>query len=143
MDQTTQDTLQHLVTAGAELVVTGADADVVFTAPLARTWRLDPDDPDCLWLRPIAAPVAGDDETTVFSLSQCRRRALDITAVHPDGEALVIELATGQHARIQPATGTAADTLDAWDTFLGARLNADEEHALDALEEDSWTGRYA
>jgi hypothetical protein len=143
MDQTTQDALQRLIVAGAELVVTDADHDVVFTAPLAHAWRLDPDDPDCLWLRPLAAPVAGDDETTVFSLNQCRRRALDITAAHPDGEALVIELATGQHARIQPATGAAADTLDAWDTFVGARLDAAEEQALDALEEDSWTGRYA
>ena len=143
MDQTAQDTLQHLLTTGAELVVTDPDGGVVFTAPLARAWRLDPDDPDCLWLRPLAEPVTGEDETTVFSLNQCRRRALDLTAVHTEPEALVAELATGQRARIQPATAAAAATLDAWDTFVGARLDAGEERTLDALEEDSWTGRYA
>lgn len=135
--------LQRLVDAGAELVVTDPDGTVVVTAPLARVWRVDADDPDCVWLRPLPPPVTDDDGTTVFALSQCRRRALLISDVEQAGGALAFALRIGQRARIQPATGAAARTLDAWDTFVGTRLDAAEELALDALEDDSWTGRYA
>jgi hypothetical protein len=143
MDQTHQAELQALITDGAELIVTEPGGDTVFNAPLARACRLDADDPTCLWVRPLAPPITADG-ATVFALNQCRRRALHLDAVHTEADsALVIALSSGQQARIQPATGPAAETLDAWDTFIGARLTAAEELALDALEEDSWTGRYA
>jgi len=136
--------LQRLIVDdGAELVVAGADGTPVYTAPLARAWRVDDDDPSCLWLRPLAAPRPGPDGTTVFALNQCRRRALVATGLHVDGAELRLDLATGQHARIRRTTDATGAQLDAWDTFVGARLTADEELDLDALAEDSWTGRYA
>lgn len=143
MDQSWQTVLQDLVDAGAELVVTDPDGTSVFAAPLARTWRIDTDDPRCLWVRPLAEPVTVDG-TAVFALSHCRRRALHLETVRaePDGT-LTIALTSGQQASVQPVTGPGTVTLDAWDTFVGARLTAAEEQALDALEEDSWTGRYA
>lgn len=144
MDTTWQHTLDQLIEAGAELTVTDADGTTILNAPLARAWRLDPDDPGTLWLRPLAPPIAGDDGTEVFALSQCRRRALPITDVRTDTSGtLTLGLGAGQHARIQHAAGSAAAALDSWDTFVGARLTANEEAALDALAEDSWTGRYA
>ncbi|GAB1646817.1 hypothetical protein [Krasilnikovia sp. MM14-A1259] len=138
-----QHTLQQLLDADAELVVADPAGETTFVAPLARAWRLDADDADCLWLRPLSAPVTGEDGTTVFALNQCPRRALQLAGVHTDGGELVMALRSGQRARIRPATGAAADILAAWDTFVGARLDAAEELALDALDEDSWTGRYA
>lgn len=138
-----QPQLQHLLDTDAELVVTDPDGDVVFTAPLARAWRLDADDPTCLWLRPLAPPVTGDDGTTVFALSQCRPRGLHIHSAHLDTDTVHLELRSGQRARIEPAGDSAAEALQAWDTFVGARLSADEELALEELAEDSWTGRYA
>lgn len=144
MNETWHDTLHQLVTAGAELVVTDAAGETVFAAPLARSWKLDPDNPGCIWLRPLAAPVTGADETLVFRLSQCRRRGLDITGPPTSSAAgLLFTLTTGQQAHLRPATGPAAEVLDVWDTFIGSRLSAVEEQDLDALDDDSWTGRYA
>lgn len=143
MDPSRQSVLQDLIAGGAKLVVADPEGTTVFTAPLARAWRIDADNPNCLWVRPLAAPVTADG-TTVFALRHCRRRALHLDTVHTEAPGtLVIALSTGQQARIRPATGDAAETLDAWDTFVGARLTAAEEQALDALDEDSWTGRYA
>ncbi|WP_430787166.1 hypothetical protein [Actinoplanes sp. G11-F43] len=140
-----QDTVQQLVDDGAELVITDPTGDTVFSAPLARACRPDADNPRCLWLRPLAAPFTGPDETLVFSLSQCRRRGLDVAGppTPADGGGLLLPLANGQQAHLRPATGTAAEVLDIWDTFVGSRLTGAEEQALDALLEDSWTGRYA
>jgi len=140
-----QTALQRLlVDDGAELLVDDPDGATVFDAPLARAWRIDDDDRNCLWLRPLTPAVDGGDGTTVFALNQCRRRALNFTAVHvdPDGE-LLFDLHDGQRARIRPAHGHVMEHLNAWDTFVGARLSAAEETALDALAEDSWHGRYA
>lgn len=143
MDTTWHPDLQHVIDAGAELVVADPGGAIVFTAPLARAWRLDDGDPTCVWLRPLTAPITGEDGTRVFALNQCPRRALQIASVHTEPGELVIELLTGQRAHIRAVTGAGADILDVWDTFVGARLDAAEELALDALAEDSWTGRYA
>ena len=137
--------LQHLVVdVGAELLVADPDDDrILYAAPVARAWRVDDDDRRCIWLRPLSPSIRGRDGTTVFALNQCRPRALHVTAGRRVGDELVLDLHSGQRARLRPAVGPAAAWLERWDTFLGARLTAEEEFALDALAEDSWIGRYA
>jgi hypothetical protein len=140
------DRLQYLVTdVGAQLLVYDADPqhNLIAHVPLARHWRIDGDDPDVLWLRPLAPSVRGADGTPVFNLSDCRRRGLHLHAARLDGDALVLDLVGGQRARIEPVDADNRAELDRWDTFTLARLTAEEEATLDALAEDSWHGRYA
>lgn len=133
--------------AGATLDVTDPAGELVYSAPLARMWRLDADDPAALWIRPIAgrAELGGLVE---FSLSTARRRSLDVLAVHlgDDGHWPVVtaELRNGQRATIRAAEGEQElALLEDWDTFTLTALTADEEAALEDLVEDSWHGRHA
>lgn len=133
--------------AGATLHVTDPAVGLVYSAPLARMWRLDADDPAVLWIRPIAgrAELGGLVE---FSLSTARRRSLDVLAVHlgDDGPWPVVtaELRNGQRATIRAAEGEQElALLEDWDTFTLTALTAEEEAALEDLVEDSWHARYA
>lgn len=102
---------QHSATAdpldaGAELGVTNSDGAQAFLTPLARHLRLDDDDPSLLWIRPVIGG-AQTDAGTVFDAGLARRRCLAVTTAGPeDRGGVVLELATGQRARIGPAGGT-------------------------------------
>lgn len=138
---------------GATLRVTDPDGTLVYTAPLARMWRLDPDDPTVLWLRPIAGratPPDGDTELTpTFSLSAARRRSIAADTVHlsADGDTatpmITVEQRTGQRATITVAAGDELAELAAWDTFTLTVLSAADEAALEELAEDSCHGPHA
>ncbi|WP_051740030.1 hypothetical protein [Kitasatospora sp. MBT66] len=134
--------------AGAQLVVTDPDGTEVFRAPLARHHRIDPDQPNLLWLRPIVGGSPNPDVPTLYdyNLNVARRRALvwDRVEVGADG-AVSFQLAPlgdeeqGQGARVEAADGEELETLSRWDDFV-SRLSADDEAELDRLAADSWTG---
>ena len=141
--------------AGAQLLVTDPDGREVFRAALARHHRIDPDDPHTLWIRPILGgghasepsrdPASGRSAGRyVFNLNVARRRALTFADVRtePDGD-VVFQLRNSQTARIQPVTGTELDELRRWDEFTLNVLTASEEASLEALDGDSWQGRFA
>jgi hypothetical protein len=129
---------------GAELEVCDPDGAVVFVAPLARHCRID--DEGVLWLRPVVGgyrPPAGEGMPPyAFSLNAARPRGLLPTDVRREGENLVLQLSSGQQARIRPAGGEALAELQRWDTFYYLELTAQEEAALDALWGDSYVGRW-
>ncbi|GAA4898927.1 hypothetical protein [Streptomonospora salina] len=132
--------------AGAQMVVTepGAGGDEAFRAPLARHHRVENDDPHLIWIRPII-PGRRDPKTgeMTFNLNICRRRGLQWEQAEPVDGGIELVLTSGQRARIEPAAGPELEVLYAWDTFTLGALTAEEESALDALREDSWTGRFA
>lgn len=121
--------------AGAELTVS-QDGDEVFRAPLARHSRVDQDDPNLLWVRALVGGTH-TDTGPVFDSGLARRRALAVTAagLDPDGD-VVLELATGQQARIGACAGAHLQQLQHWDTWMSG-LSAAEEAALDQLHADS------
>ena len=136
--------------AGAQLVVTNPDGTEAFRAALARHHRTDQDDPQLLWIRPVVGggPSTSPDFDYAFSLSAARRRSLhwQAAAIDETGDVVLHLVApdeeAGQTARIQPARDSELEELKRWDTFVD-QLDPDEEEALDALEEDSWNGRFA
>jgi hypothetical protein len=130
---------------GAQLVITEPDGTETFRAPLARHRRVDDQDTHVLWIRPIhSGTAAGPAGLPVFSLSVCRRRGLAFTraTVSRDGD-VVLTLASGQRAIIQPAAGPDLETLKLWDEFTLNVLSAEEELDLDRLNGDSWYGRFS
>ena len=126
---------------GAQLVVSDESGSEIFVAPLARHWRLDDDDPQCLWVRPIHQalpdPTAGTPQGAQFELAACRRRALQFSSVRVDGARLVFELWNGDVARIAPMDGRARRVLAEWDAFVLTQLPAAVEAELDALQDGS------
>lgn len=129
--------------AGAEIVVTNPDGRETYRAALARHCRVDEYEPNLLWIRPIPASVpAPSTGTSVFNLSICRRRSLSWDGVRVENEHVVFTLRSGQTAHIGPAAGETLVVLQEWDTFTLTLLTAEEERALERLEEDSWQGRF-
>ncbi|MEU1812991.1 hypothetical protein [Micromonospora aurantiaca (nom. illeg.)] len=140
---TWQDQLRRLVVDhGATLDLTSADGTVIAHTVLARHWRLDAHDPRCLWIRPIAPGYREESGAVVYSLSRCRRRGLQFTAVEHTTQELSLSLDGGLRAHIRPAAGADVDEIERWDTFVLTRLTGQEEQALDALDADSWAGRF-
>ncbi|MFV2198859.1 hypothetical protein [Nocardiopsis sp. LOL_012] len=129
--------------AGAQLVVVQTDGREVFRAPLARHARIDQEQERLVWVRPIHSggidPATG---TRVYNLNLCRRRALSWSRAGVDGDAVVLTLASGQRARIEPAEGDELAELRLWDAFV-LGLSVQEEEELEALSGDSWWGSHA
>jgi hypothetical protein len=130
--------------AGAELVVADPDGTEVFRAPLARMWRLDTEDPQTVWIRPVFGGY--QDYPTGpwrFALAGVRRRSLAFHTVTVDGDDVTFELVNDQWARIRPVRPDLRAQLERWDTFVLAQLPAEIEADLEALAEDSWHGEWA
>lgn len=131
------------VDAGAQLIVTGSGGTEVFRQPLARHFRAEPEPDQLIWIRPLVGGQTSPDLGFVFNLNQARRRALEWTEAHLDAIGdVIIQLRSGEMARIQPAEGEALTTLELWDDFL-SRLTREEEQQLAALEDDSWHGQFS
>ena len=130
------------VDAGAQLVVTDDGAEV-FRQGLARHRRTDEDDPNLIWVRPLVGGAETADLGYVFNLNIARRRALrwENGALEKNGD-VVLHLATGEVARIQPADGEQLADVQRWDRFTD-RLTSEEEAALDRLDADSWHGQFS
>ncbi|MGH8880846.1 MAG: hypothetical protein ACRD0P_26420 [Stackebrandtia sp.] len=129
--------------AGAELLITEPDGTGSYRAALARHHRREPDPPAVLWLRPIHG--ADTDPATgraVYNLNIARRRGITYTSIEIDGDSIRFRLPSGQTACIRPATGDTLVELKRWDEFTYLTLTAEEETALDALDADSWHGRF-
>jgi hypothetical protein len=122
--------------------VSDPGGEVVFLAPLARHYRID--DEGILWLRPVVGgyrPVPENGMPSyAFSLAASRLRGLLPSEVRQEGEDLVLELNTGQRARIRPARAEVLAELQRWDSFYYVVLTAEEEADLDALWADSYIG---
>jgi len=86
------------------------------------------------WLRGVPAYA--------FSLSAARRRGLRPVELRREGDDLVLELDSGQRARIRPAGADTLPELERWDTFYYLVLTAEDEADLDALWADSHVGRW-
>ena len=130
--------------AGAQMVVTDPDGSETFRAALARHHRIDDSDSSLLWVRPVlggavAAELGG---AYVFNLSVNRRRGLLFTRARLDDDDVVLTLASGQTARIQPAHGRSLEELQRWDDFTLTILTVGEEAELARLDTDSWYGRF-
>ena len=130
---------------GAELEVSDRSGEVVFLAPLARHFRVD--ETGTLWVRPVVGgyrPEPGQGMPPyAFSLNAARRRGLDPVSVRREGLELVLELYSGEVARIRPAVPETLPELQRWDSFYLLVLTADEEADLDALWGDSYLGDWA
>ncbi|WP_328372970.1 hypothetical protein OG800_49415 (plasmid) [Streptomyces sp. NBC_00445] len=128
------------VDAGARLVVADPDGNEVFRAALARHHRFA-DAEQLVWIRPLVGG-ADTEDGYLFNLSATRRRSLRWQTAQLDGDSVVLELVTGQRARIEPAENTDLVELERWDHFTD-RLTVAENEALIQLDADSWQGRYA
>ena len=138
--------LQDLIVAtGATMTVADADGTIVYQRPLARMWRLDPTDPNLVWIRPIDGRRHDPSHGIVFSLSLMTRRSLDIAATlpDPDGVGMILQLHTSQIAHLHPATGPERDELDEFEQFLSRHVTDTTFTELGALNEDSWSGDWA
>ncbi|MEA2589020.1 MAG: hypothetical protein QOH66_1947 [Actinomycetota bacterium] len=129
----------------AELEVSDRSGEVVFRAPLARHCQVD--ETGTLWVRPVVGgyrpePAQGMPEYA-FSLTAARRRGLDPVNVRREGPELILELYSGEVARIRPAGPKTLPELQHWDTFYFLVLTAQEEADLDALWSDSYLGDWA
>jgi hypothetical protein len=130
---------------GAELEVRDPDGTVVFLAPLARHYRVDPDD-GVLWVRPIVggyAPTGAGMPPYAFHLNEARARALATRDVAIAGDELVLVNDGGQIAHIRRAGPQTRPELDRWDDFVYLVLSATEEAALDEVWGDSYYGDWA
>ncbi|GAA4554547.1 hypothetical protein [Amycolatopsis samaneae] len=123
------------VLPGAELVVTEDGAEV-YRAALARHVRRDLEDPDVIWIRPLA-PGGHDPESALptFDPAICRRRALHLTDAHLAAPRLELRLATGQQATIRPAEGPQLTVLQNFDTWM-ITLRPAERRGLETLAHD-------
>lgn len=130
---------------GAELEVSDGSGEIVFLAPLARHWRVDEN--GTLWVRTVVGgyrPEPGQGMPPyAFSLNAARPRGLDKVSVRREGLELVLELDSGEVARIRPAGPETLPELQRWDTFYLLVLTAQEEAELDALWGDSYLGDWA
>jgi hypothetical protein len=130
---------------GAELEVTDRNGDVVFLAPLARHCRVDEN--GTVWVRPVVGgyrPAPGQGMPPyAFSLNAARPRGLDPVSIQREGLELVLELDSGEVARIRPAGRDTLPELQRWDSFYLLVLTTQEEADLDALWGDSYLGYWA
>lgn len=128
--------------AGAQMVVTDPDGTEAFRAALARHHRFEGS--SLLWVRPVlgGAVAAEFGGAYVFNLSVNRRRGLLCTRARLYDGDVVLTLASGQTARIQPARGRPLEELRRWDDFTLTILTAAEEAELARLDTDSWYGRF-
>lgn len=128
---------------GAELEVSDPDGSIVFLAPLARHYRLEPEE-SVLWVRPVVGgyvPIAASGSPAyAFHLDEARARAISTSDVRLEAEELVLTTAAGQVARIRPAGPQTRPELDRWDDFCLLVLSAAEEAALDEVWGDSYYG---
>ena len=130
------------VDAGAQLRVFDEEGNEVFLQALARHHRVDEDDPQLIWIRPL---VGGAESGLgyVFNLSAARRRGLGWTRARlEESEDVVLLLQSGETAVVQPADGERLVELQRWDRFTD-RLTREEEAPLDALDSDSWHGQFS
>ncbi|MCX4481832.1 hypothetical protein OOK44_36255 [Streptomyces cellulosae] len=131
------------VDAGAQLVVTDPGGTEVFRQALARHFRAEPEPDQVIWIRPLVGGQDSSDLGFVFNLNQTRRHALAWTEAHLDANGdVIMQLRSGETARIQPAEGDELAKLERWDDFLN-RLTREEEQQLAALEDDSWHGQFS
>ncbi|MEU5959310.1 hypothetical protein [Streptomyces sp. NPDC047525] len=128
------------VDAGARLIVFDPDGSEAFRAALARHHQFE-DDEQFVWIRPL---VGGQNTADgyLFNLGAARRRCLQWESVRLLDDAVEMDLAHGQRARIEPAVGPELTELARWDDFTH-RLTPEEDAALRRLDADSWQGRYA
>ena len=131
--------------SGAELEVSDRGGEVVFLAPLARHWRVDEN--GTLWLRPVVGGYRPDPGQGMppyaFSLNAARPRGLDPVSVRREGLELILELDSGEVARVRPAGPQTLPELQRWDSFYLLVLTGPEEADLDALWGDSYLGDWA
>jgi len=130
------------VDAGAQLVVTHPDGSEAFRAALARQYRHGDDGEPIVWIRPLVGGEELPDEDYIFHLAQARRRALAWVGAQVQDGAVVLQLSSGQVARVEPATGAELVELQRWDDFT-SRLTGDQLAELIQLREDSWQGPFA
>jgi hypothetical protein len=130
--------------AGAQLVVTDPDGSEAFRAALARHYRIDPDDRQLIWVRPVVAGFPMDSGPRAFNLSIARRRGLRYTdaQLEKNGD-VVLHLANDQTGCIQAAAGQELADLQDWDTFYLWVLTDDERAQLDQLDFDYSDGRFS
>ncbi|WP_410633861.1 hypothetical protein [Amycolatopsis sp. cmx-4-83] len=119
---------------GAELVVLEGDREV-FRSALARHVRRDRDDPEVIWIRPLVVPAALQTGLPGFDVEAVRRRALHVVGARLDGEVLSLALASGQHARIEPARAHRLARLQDFDTWM-TTLAAERRAEVEALDHD-------
>lgn len=125
---------------GAELEVRHPDGAVALRAPLARHHRVEGS--NLVWVRPVVGGYAPEHDEPgqpayAFDLAAARRRALDFTSVQVEGDAIHLELTSGQAAVIRPATGDTLAELQRWDTYYYTVLDVETQAELDALAHDS------
>jgi hypothetical protein len=119
---------------GAEILVFDEDREV-FRAALARHAQLDDDAPDVVWIRPIVTSAGSASGLPAFDLAIVRRRALHVTTARRDGRRVVLDLASGQRAYIQPARGRQLAMLQDFDTWM-TTLTAAQRGETEALDQD-------
>ncbi|MCG7524019.1 hypothetical protein MHW47_06125 [Streptomyces sp. OfavH-34-F] len=131
------------VDAGAQLRVVDEEGNEVFLQALARQHRVDEDDPQLIWIRPLVGGAESAGLGYVFNLSTARRRGLGWTEAHLEENGdVVLRLQSGETAVVQPAGGERLVELQRWDRFTD-RLTREEEVQLDALDSDSWHGQFS
>ncbi|MFE9428980.1 hypothetical protein ACFYNO_39225 [Kitasatospora sp. NPDC006697] len=131
------------VDAGAQLRVFDDEGTEVFLQALARHHRVDEDDPQLIWIRPLVGGAESAELGYLFNLSATRRRGLSWTQarLEENGD-VVLLLRSGETAIVQPAEGDLLAELQRWDRFTD-RLTREEEAQLDALDSDSWHGQFS
>lgn len=125
---------------GAELEVRDPDGRQAFLAPLARHHRMD--ETGTLWVRPVVGGHVPNPDRPgtlpyTFDPNTARRRGLDVRAAQRHGDELVLELRTGQQARIRPARPALLAELSRWDTWVYTALTPQQEAELEALSYDA------
>jgi hypothetical protein len=135
--------------AGAELEVRDPAGQVVFLAPLARHHRVD--ETGTLWVRPVVGGPTPDRDTPArlpdtvdpdtvdpdtFDPDVARRRGLAATKVRRVNDELIVDLRSGEQARIRPARPALLAELQRWDTWVTVALTAEQEADLDTLAHD-------
>lgn len=119
---------------GAELVVLD-DRREVFRAALARHARRDRDDHAVVWIRPIVMPATIQSGLPAFDVAVVRRRAVHVADAEIDDGCLVLDLVSGQQARIEPARAERLAVLQDFDTWL-TTLSGDQRAEIAALDHD-------
>lgn len=119
-------------TGGAQLtVIDDETGEIIYRQPIARQIRHEQDE-SVLWVRQIIGPGPS------FDPNSSRRRSLPTTQVTVRDESVRFELPGGQTAIIGAAADNQIPVIDAWDTWKLTQLTAEQETALEALEDDAW-----
>lgn len=122
----------HHATGGAQLTVTDDETgQIVYRQPIDRQVRFEEDE-SVLWVRQIIGSGPS------FDPNSSRRRSLPTTQTNIREEAVIFVLPGRQTAAISFADPDQIPTLDAWDTWKLTQLTAEQETALEALEDDAW-----